>query len=472
MRIVSHADINRDKDLFYAMYTPGQYLIPDWLTHFGLSLGSSVTLLLIAAMALGLLGYYLLYFRVLGFSKNISLLACAVILFTRQGTHSYLQYIGGSLLQFASFPYFLMIAIALVSRRKLYLFGLPLLFLLGAGLKLSYAIIALSVVGWLFFEVLAEWRQKRTYTRLPVFAAAAGGYALFHVCLWFFYTSRGWTPGSVRIAALHLRDLLLAFSYAIASLCAGIVDLFWFLAGLGLPLNFLMLRRQAHPIPWSWIGITIAIALISGALVFQIWKRSSGLYRGLLTGFVLIHIPILTCLIAQGSVSIEVRHFWPCSALVLPGLLAAGRGARKRYLVPGAMVLVTALVYGLCSYSAAALRTHEYGRSRLGIVVPGSSQRVVSQLEQLDDRDPGRRVVFVILDPELAMLVLHHPVICLNDPYKGKGPYSGVADRVIAVIPVDRITPAHVAKLFPDEPQWHWEVVDKYYFGQVDRRSD
>src|ERR1700694_1115673 len=61
LRVVSRTDISQDADEFWAVVSPGQYMLPGSLMQAGLSLGRSVWLLTAILMPLSLSAYYYLY---------------------------------------------------------------------------------------------------------------------------------------------------------------------------------------------------------------------------------------------------------------------------------------------------------------------------------------------------------------------------------------------------------------------------
>ena len=471
LRVVSRTNISQDADEFWAVVSPGQYMLPGLLMRAGLSLGRSVWLLTAILIPLSLSSYYYLYRKGFHFTRTISILSCLVILVSRQTLNFFLSYGGHTLLQFAGFPILLLACILCIRRSGMYLFLLPLLFLTGAFLKLSFAVIALSVVASVALEQLPLMRSKPMSSWIFRPFATLLAFVAFYITLHVFYTSKGWTAAQLHSGGTFLQ-FLFSFLYSTAAVMSGIVSMFWSLSHLGSPLQFVLLP---DPIAQHWFPVVIALATVSvGLLVWTYLRSNNSSYRALLLGFVTVHVCTFTFLVVKGSVALEDRHFWPVSTILLPGLLAAIDQLKVGTWKNLAIVVFTAFAaYGMSSYVVNAKRAMNSGRSSsLGVTLLGRSQRLIDTIEGLDQQLNHGRNIFYFNDPALAMLIRHNPQTfeTVMDPRNRV--YVGTTDRVIMA--VDRgggknAPVAGVTATFKSYDKWQWTVIDStdfYYAGK------
>ena len=190
-------DIATDRSYFFAVWSPGQYAVPDFLVDRGLTLGRALTVLCVFASVFGLLGWLLL-FRVLGFDWTITLACGMLIAASRSFNLSFLIYVGSDLLAFSAFPF---LAVAAYSLRRSWALVVvaPVLVLVGFFLKNSMSI---YVGAWILCVAAIEAfrassSMARAAGRLAITVGALAATALF---VQWTYVSRGWTPVSYQPA--------------------------------------------------------------------------------------------------------------------------------------------------------------------------------------------------------------------------------------------------------------------------------
>ena len=421
----------------------------------GLSLNRSLWLLTVLLTPLAVVGYYFLYVKLFQFSRSIGIFSCLLIAISLTRLDSYVSYSGGGLLQFAAFPFFLMGCIACIRRGGLFLCLLPFLFLAGAWLKLSFAVTALSVVLSVTLEQFPKIRLQSLSSWVIRPAAVALAFVAFYAALYFAFTSKGHTAADFQPTTGHY---LFYLSYSMSSVLADSMSM---LSALG---------RFKHLVRWS--SVVLVMAAVSMGLLFWVLRRSTdNCYRAFLAGFSVVHVVFFTVLFAFGSLAPQTRHLWPASALLIPGLLSAIERSKFRSWRILAIVSFGAFgLYGVLFYAAQVKLALRSGRSsRLGIELPGRSQRLVRTVEALDRRLTGVRDVLYFNDPGLAILVPHVPVAFepVMDP--GKRVYSGAANCVIMVI--DRSDTGNagpdITMTFPSVEQWQRATIDStdFYVG-------
>src|SRR5579871_402272 len=101
-------DIARDKTLFLAVWSPGQYVFAVALEDAGLTLGAALTVVTTAFTTAGLVGWYRLY-RWWGFSAATAAIAIALTAGSRHLALPFGIYNGGEVLLFGAAPWFLLL---------------------------------------------------------------------------------------------------------------------------------------------------------------------------------------------------------------------------------------------------------------------------------------------------------------------------------------------------------------------------
>ena len=444
LRMALPENLATDRDEFWAAHTPGQFYLPGMLSRMtSMTIGTSLAIVQILGVGAGLAGYYRLYVRTFGFSKKVALLACVVSLFRRESLYQFLEYSGGPLLLFAGTPYFLMSSITCLRRRGFYLLFVPVIFLAGAFLKLSFVLIALSVtVASVLDRVVRRNREDRL--QLAVQSALDGViFLVFYTLLYVFHISKGWTAAHISTGSSPGETGLL-FSYSLAASLSGITSVFWSLAKLGSPLHFLS-PQSYRSVSDAWLIVVIVLAATFVAILRLVSLRiPMREYRLILLSLTIVHVFALTGLFLGGSLIAEDRHFWPVSAILLPGVICIVTRmptSRWRSAIIFATLSITAfqLVYAVAAYGVSLKRSAHAGRSEsLGLSYPGVSQQLITTIERLDaDPSAGRRVFF-FTEPSLALLVRKSTLRVATDVKDALArSYAGAEriDSLILVVP-------------------------------------
>ena len=469
-------DLARDFDFFWAAHSPGQFYLPGVLSHLlGIQIYAALRILQILGVALGIVGYYLLYIRTFSFTKKVALVACLVSLLRTETLNQFVEYSGGALLLFAGTPYVIRFAWACFERRGFYLALVPLIFLAGAFLKLSFLLVALSVTG---ASLLVRVLKRTEYNRRQFISRSATDillFGLFYGLVDFLHTSRGWTASHLALGR-SVDEVGFVVCYSFAAILSGATSIFTSLIHLGSPLYALCPTCDAahfdpniyHPVSLFWIGLLVALGVAFLVAFRWIWLKVNQLnYRALLFSFVAVHFVVMTGLFLGGTVPAEDRHFWPVSALLLPGLISAILGIRSALWRWALSVVIAAqLCSGLVQGKANLDRKARTGRpSHIAIAYPDLSQDLINTIERLDaDSTPGRSV-FVVTQPFLALLVQNTPSVVsfpLEKSYSGTDKLS----RLIVVVPdslVKERTLADVESVFGSKRKWQSASYGRYW---------
>lgn len=333
-------DIVRDKSLFLAVWSPGQYVFAVTLEHAGLTLGAALTAVTTAFTVLGLGGWYRLY-RFWGFPSSSAAIAIALTACSRHLALPFGIYNGGDVLLFGSAPWFLLLLLRCRNLSPQQALAVLLAFAALAFLKLSalvltYAALAALVVGDLWPLGRMRWRRPLNAGAIALVFAAA-----FYV-LWY---AKGRTAVDPKGASAFL---LLAprFVEGWAAAVMGMVSL-----------GDLAARTLQHPgaaIMPSLDTLYLIGALPAAALLIFVRRRLAETHAGyanFATAMALFYVAIMAVFYARGGpLLMEDRFYRPLSMVLLIGVVHAITGAASRIRVPLAGIAAATMVYGVSSY--------------------------------------------------------------------------------------------------------------------------
>lgn len=427
-------DIARDIQSFRTWWSPGQYLFTGWLTITGLSLGRALTVTALFGSWLGLEGFRRLYAH-LGFSPAVVAWSLIVIATGWLFAWPFGIFIGGELVLFAGFPWIVLIALKLESRPWLQTAALPVLFLFGALLKLSFPIIALSVLAGLWF-VRHRWIWPLTSTKILDSARLAVVMALFYATLWAVFLSKGPTPSSGHAEAIvpfsHWSAVVLLGPFSgLTSIGSALARIFFF-PGHSLLSN----SAQLSALLWALVPLALGAYLLA-------WRGGpSRAYGALFAGFLLVYIALFGWLYATGrAVSLEDRHFRPAALLLLPGLMHVIASHQARWVrVALTATLILSGSYGVASFFNRAHHIHRIANvGAHGFTQHSISPGALAALHRLDVALPAGNNLVVTSSPEIALELQHVRVLSTHAEMEslawlGSQKYRGRVDRLVVVI--------------------------------------
>ena len=374
--------VDRAVDLFtfQPWWSPGQYLVPGVISLTGLTPGRAIWITVALASIVGLTGCYRLYHR-LGFSQNISLISCLILVLTRGFTLPFHTYNGGEILLFGFLPWAMLLGLRV---RNLSLPSIPLLvsaFLFGAFLKHSFFITAFAILA---AKVLTEafslswpWPSGQRRRLAGLVARAGLIFGAFYAILHFGYLARGTDPSELGGGKFSLFPSIYGISAPLLSAASF---------GEVLPRIFVSgsTPRFESLAELGWLYAILAILAI--VTYREICRHGSAEYRTWLVAFVVIFTIALAVLSARTpEIHNEDRHFRPVALLVAPGLTALLLRQRANLLrLSLGLILLLGTGYSLVSYGAITLRNRRAPVGRSGICYHSVTREELDAIHEKD----------------------------------------------------------------------------------------
>jgi hypothetical protein len=464
LRMVAQPDLAADSDQYLTDQSPGSYLLPALVSRLlRTPIGVALNVLQVIGIGLGVLGYYLLYIHTFGFPNKVALGACLVLLLRAETIDQAVRYSGGVLLLFAATPWFLMSAWACLRKRGIYVALLPLIFLAGAFLKLSFALIALSVTA---ASILYRLLKRNEYTRRQLVSQSAIdllAFVGFYALLYLFHTSKGFTA-SHPSTGRGLLEAVLVLCYSLAGILASATSILSWGARYGAPFDNLWdlaypTMSWFHAIPNLWL-IFLAVAPLVVLLLFRaVWLRvTRPEYRAILLSLALVHVVLLSSFFLGRTLIPEDRHFWPVSAVLLPGALLVLFNMRSTYWKAlFTVIFCVQLTFPLWTNRSAFWPGESARSESLAIAFPDHDRELVGTIERLDAELTSGRNVFLFTDPPLALLVQKNARLASWDTFQTCFRNVGNLDRLIVILPSETVrerTFAGVQSRFPTAKVW------------------
>lgn len=433
-----------DRSAFFATWSPGQYAVPGLLMDLGLSTGTALTIVGIAASLAGLAGWFWL-FRELGFDWTNALIAGAMIAASRSFNYSFLSYVGSDLLAFAAFP----ILAAVLSRYRHSMAGpavaVPAL-LVGFFAKNSMIVYLAAWIGGTAIRAVTSRRFARP--AVSVFVATGLAVVATVAVIQVTYLSRGWTPLTYQ-PAVSASAATYFLPWAMPLLAATSWDDV---------LSWLFNHPSSAVTAFDYKHSTSFLALVAGLSGLAAWRlvRSPG--REIATQalvFVALTLSVFTYLLATGSAaSLDLsRHYRILGYVLLPFLVAEVR-SHVRMPVKAAIAIVALVpcLYGVVSFTANWQRHYQQRAShssRLQVTHLQLSPRVVRFLGVLDRTLPGGSTLVATPTPMHALefsrtRVLATSVVSDSAQRIASTPRYGVADNLIVIAELAGMTEAEI----------------------------
>ncbi len=437
------ADIAQDHTYFYTVWSPGQYAAPGTLIDGGLSTGTAVIVVSVAASIAGLAGWFWL-FRVLGWATNIALLACLVIAASRSFNYSFLAYVGSDVLAFALFPFLAAASLKLEDSTRLAWFA-TLMMLLAFFAKNSLPI---YIGAWVAASALVSAKENGASRAAAVYAPTLAGVAAAVLFINWSYVSRGWTPVSYDPVVSHdLRNWVLPWAMPILAATS------W---------DDVLSRLFSHPsAPVAAFNYKQSLPLLGGIAAVSIagvvWAAGQSRLAVRLGVFSAIVLVVFTALFVTGSAaSLDLsRHYRIVGFVWLPAIVNSVLARRRAAGVVLAVALLLPCAYGVVSFAANWRRHVEHGASHsrsLQITHLNSSPRAVAMLTLLDRELPAASSLVVTSSPSHALEFERTRVLAtsaVSDPWQAieSNRRQGVVENLVVI--------AEIAGMSEDK-QRHW----------------
>jgi hypothetical protein len=325
------SDLTKDTMVFVAWWTPGQYLIPYWVSRaLALDIGFALRLVALFCSVAGLAGCYLLYTK-LGFNRRCVCLSLIVICSQHYFLKNSSMYSGGDLLLFAAAPFAVLGVfggLASFASRALVVAVacFVALFLKASALTLFLALtlyLAFEIHGWPSAHRLANGGWKPAIRQL---LTLGGIMAVYVVAAYLIYLSKEETiSASARPWDTSSFERLWGIPVALAGPVYGA---FSFLESYNTKTLF---------IPMGFLGLFA---------VYKLGCRDQGAnltaYRRLFVASYVAFVVFFSYAYIRGmSISYESRHFRVLGLLLLPGLIQVLLRSRHQAMLSAAIVMLS-----------------------------------------------------------------------------------------------------------------------------------
>lgn len=370
------SNLAEDRSEFIVWWTPGQYLVPYWVSKsLDINIGIALRFVGVLCSLGGLVGYWLLYNR-LGFN-HLCVYLCLIAICSQ---HYYLNisrvYLGGDLLLFTFAPY---IALGVLSAKITYhrraLFSALLCFA-AIFLKASALIIFVSIALYLALE-LHGWP----------------GSSILPSCDWGIYLRRSLILGAVMV--LYVVAVNLAYisqGVTISSFTRPFsYDKLWGVpVALAGPLYgafsfFEPYSTKQFFIPMAFLSLCAIRALVTAELLSD--------YRRMLVAHYIAFFTFFSYAYIRGmSISYEPRHFRIVGLLLLPGLIHRLLSYRHQTILASAIAVLGLASVVIFHREYNTRLPAEVSASRWGIRQPVSNE-TLEALHRIDNTFVTKRTI-------------------------------------------------------------------------------
>ncbi|EKD75683.1 MAG: hypothetical protein ACD_44C00049G0006 [uncultured bacterium] len=334
-----------DTARFITWWSPGQYTIPGMFTFFGITLGTALVLTSVLFSLLGVVGWFYL-FRLIGFSRKDVFITCIAIVGNLFFYRHFIQYHGGELLLFGVAPWLISIVWTF---RKLPLISIPiflLAFLITVFMKLTGAVLIISLMGGMIATFFCFSREKILYKSTVLMGTGCLFAIIFYLC----WVSHGSSP--VHFNHIFSAPLDLQFSSIAFAFFEPIGAAFSLGQIISSSVNKIFLNSSSEiSIP----HVSTCLFPFSMGIYYLVWKGLKGPfseYKYFLYGALSVYVVLFILIwILRMPVSFDERHFLPISLLFSIALVHVFRQHPVfiiRYLF--FLILGISVIYGIKAF--------------------------------------------------------------------------------------------------------------------------
>jgi len=323
-------------------WAPGQYVPIGILHSLGLSLGTASIMVSGVGMLLFGVGFAALA-RSIGMPSQSLPWVTAVACSTHYMFYAFGHFIGGEVAQITIWPWAVLAGLELHKRTVSFIIVLPLIFLIGAFGKHSFAIYALAILAFVWIEALREttdqsyslpsWKAlwKISY---PIVCAGVLFIVGRHLLI-----DASHTPGTQGMTERSLGE---SFGY---SFFGPIFGLFGISRILGY-VSYHFFGEESQDV-WTRFGPTLSL-LSPLPIAFYAWLSLRRVLIDRIAGIAALIVGLIffTLLWRGGAISFETRHYQPVTMLLL---LAVGLRVTEpnRFFAWGSrVILLGVLLFG------------------------------------------------------------------------------------------------------------------------------
>jgi|GEM_PF-304713 len=461
-------------------WPPGQYALVGILHSIGLSFGGGI--ILITSCSTLLLGVGLAKLaHTLGVSARMLPLVSLAATFSHHTFSQFSSFIGGEPLSIALWPWTCLIAWKLRKRYLLLTITLPVLFLTGSYIKHSFAICALSILAFLWFDSLRKAIISRADKHDNSKPLLYINFSLFAIGLLYIFTRNIIIPsngGSPSDLGLYPRSFLVSWGF---SFLAPIIQM----TGIEKTLGFISFRFFGTPGSEElYPSIGWLFALLSPfplSLYIRLSIRNNPMER--LTGAIALVYCTIMCLLlwGGGSIALRGRYFQPIAVLLIALLAIKCFHINRIYRIGSRIILIVAMSFGvlLLFYRSITIsnphsRYYPVGGGISMVDVPPSILAKLQEIVNLPDS------VIFIQEPQLELeLISNAPLSTrffradIADEWHLSQPKKGRVRRLVLPISPDRAQlglAETLRKSFVDynEEEWSLTTIDGWQIWQAE----
>jgi hypothetical protein len=420
------ADIARDISEFFAVWSPGQYVLAGLVEQLGLGLGVAMNLVTTVFTVLGLVGWYRLY-RSWNFPAPSAGIAILIIAGSRHFALPFGIYNGGEVLLFGALPWFLLLLGRWSALSPLQAVGILLAVVVVAFMKLSGILFAYAALAGLVIHDL--WPLDRIRWRRPLTAAAIA--VVFAVALYFLWVSRGWT------AVEGKGDT--AWGNLVPSFLEGWAATVMAMVSLG-DLAARIFQRPGQAILQSLDMVYLAASVPALALLVWSARRLYGSHREYVRfagATAVLFIAGLAVIYGKGGeLRMEDRFFRPLGMLLLIGVVHAVATARARVRLPLAALAAATMLYGVSSYFVRLQHNLQMPVGGRGFHHGNLTHDGLALLRRELRTPVGKDMTAWVATPEIALEIPDVRVIMSAEPERllGVRTYKGRVGRLLVFV--------------------------------------
>jgi hypothetical protein len=474
-------DITQTDYYFLAWWSPGHYVIPWTLAGVtGIPLHRIEWLIVSICVIGGGIGLWRLY-RLLGFQGDVLWLALALPFLTRDRIFGMLDYTGGSIMEFAAWPWLALLALRTSRPSPLQIAALLMAgliaFFLKSSLLIAFAALLLFQIMMQLpessinpFHLITVFRDDRV-ARRNILLYLTTGLVVIGI-LYPLYMTKGASPPSSHLADYYDfgddYSLVEKLFYTSASPIIGIFST------AGKLVEVIAARLDAsQQLRWGYHILLIVFSTFFLGLIYQVIRcqKYSKEYKRLLLSHALVFVCVFGYLyITESVVSMELRHLIALFLVSIPAIASLSQLPKIRF---ATTVLIAGIFLSAILGEVLFLQRWNYRMHHTevveGLIVERELLKDIRAVEKLDEELGGSSTLFYITPPNphlelqmkrsrvypLALAQIGIPKLRHTPYYRWDEPHGGRIKRIIFVTDSERVNGELPASYFTDVDQFN-----------------
>jgi hypothetical protein len=397
------SDMSLNRQTFLSWWSPGQYLIPifiSWITR--LTYERSSLLVTSLCLIVGVWGWYKLYQKQ-GYESSVIAWSLFFIISSRVTTQFFLNYTGGETLIFGIAPW----SILCFEKRKTWTsfkFGAIFLIvcLLGFFFKTSFSILLLGLVVYHFIEELYNIVKTKKIQISHFFLQKSiiiVVITIIYVLVVNDYLKKG--PVPTDFANDHF-----VMWYSFIELIAFPIKYWFSLSDFSIQL--LKLDLLSPTIKNILLVLNCGCVILFLIMLLRVYKLKIHIYNILF--FIIIYVTLIVFLGyyigRETGISFDARHFKVASFLLIPIMLTAFKHYTKYYKLLIVALFLLNPVYSMAIFAIKKVEISKYPISKDGFALKLIDRKTLEILTKIDKKVSHNNIIF-ITDPCVATQIEH-----------------------------------------------------------------